>query len=76
MSPTLSLYEKGWRDGFWGREPTSADSTYMEGWAVGVRRGDRTSPPAPIPADLTGSAHQSPRVEASKLHAGALPEET
>lgn len=63
MMATLSQYEQGWRAGFYGREPASADAAYMEGWAVGLRRGDRTRtprhPPASIDAGLTGSMDES-----------------
>lgn len=40
--PTLTAYERGWRDGFHGREPREACDVYLEGWAVGRRDGDRT----------------------------------
>ena len=40
--PTHSLHARGWRDGFWGREPREADETYLEGYEAGYRAGDRT----------------------------------
>lgn len=56
MMATLSQYEQGWRAGFYGREPASADTAYMEGWAVGLRRGDRTRErnPSEIPNSSIG----------------------
>ena len=41
---TLSAYERGWRDGFWGREAREACEVYLEGWECGRRAGDRTAP--------------------------------
>lgn len=41
---SFSLRERGWRDGFWGREPQDADEAYLEGWECGRRAGDRTPP--------------------------------
>lgn len=39
----LSLFERGWRDAFWGRDPGEADTSYLEGFAAGLRKGDRTA---------------------------------
>lgn len=36
--------ERGWRDGFWGREPREADEVYLEGWECARRASDRTAP--------------------------------
>jgi len=41
---TFSLRERGWRDGFWGREAQEVDEVYLEGWECGRRAGDRTAP--------------------------------
>ena len=38
----LSYLDRAWRDGFWQREPTSACPAYMDAYAAGQRRGDRT----------------------------------
>lgn len=81
MMATLSQYEQGWRAGFYGREPASADAAYMEGWAVGLRRGDRTRtprhPPASIDAGLTGSpSSQSPPPEVSSPRGEHFTEES
>lgn len=52
---TLTLYERGWRAGFYGREAAESDPTYLEGWQVGLRRGDRTrTNNAPEPAGTAG----------------------
>lgn len=40
--PTLTAYERGFRDGFHGREPREASEAYLEGYQVGARDGDRT----------------------------------
>lgn len=40
--PTLTAYERGWRDAFWGREPREACAVYLEGYQAGARDGDRT----------------------------------
>ena len=41
---TFSLRERGWRDGFWGREAQEVDEVYLEGLECGRRAGDRTAP--------------------------------
>lgn len=61
---TFSLFERGWRDAFWGREPAEADPSYLEGFAAGLTKGDRTRKPVPAPAS---SVHAD--------EAGSLPEE-
>ena len=38
----FSLHERGFRAGFYGREPAEADPTYLEGYHAGLRDGDRT----------------------------------
>lgn len=38
------LRERGWRDGFWGREAQESDEVYLEGWECGRRAGDMTPP--------------------------------
>jgi len=40
---TLSMHERGYRAGFYGREPDEADDVYLEGWRAGLRDGDRTT---------------------------------
>ena len=42
-------YDRGWRDGFYGREPREACSVYLDGWHAGLAKGDRTERPAPAP---------------------------
>lgn len=36
------VYDRGWRDGFYGREPREACSVYLDGWHAGIAKGDRT----------------------------------
>jgi len=38
----LSYLDRAWRDGFWGRDIASACPAYMDAYAAGQRRGDRT----------------------------------
>ena len=40
---TLSMHERGYRAGFYGREPSESDIAYLEGWHAGLRDGDRTA---------------------------------
>lgn len=37
------VYDRGWRDGFYGREPREACSVYLDGWHAGIAKGDRTA---------------------------------
>jgi len=47
----LSYLDRAWRDGFWQREPVSACPAYMDAYAAGQRRGDRTRALAGRPHD-------------------------
>lgn len=37
-----AIHYRGYRDAFHGREAREADPTYLEGYAAGLRAGDRT----------------------------------
>ncbi len=58
----MSLYERGWKDGFWGRDPTESDEVYLDAWEHGLRDGDRTrgalapATPAAAPNGDSGTA--------------------
>lgn len=39
----VMLRDRGWRDGFHGRDPQESCDAYMEGWHAGIRKGDRTN---------------------------------
>lgn len=38
---TLVMHSRGWRDGWWGREPRSACEVYLDAWEAGLRDRDR-----------------------------------
>lgn len=46
------VYDRGWRDGFYGREPREACPVYLDGWHAGLAKGDRTERPALASTDL------------------------
>lgn len=52
----FSLHERGFRDGFWGREPRESDPVYFDGYHAGLRDGDRTRPLARSTAGIAESA--------------------
>lgn len=65
----LSYLDRAWRDGFWQREPVSACPAYMDAYAAGQRRGDRTrarlvacSQPANASPALSGLVSDPPCV--------------
>lgn len=42
---TQTLYLRGWRDGFHGREPAELCDAYLDGWHAGLGKGDPTLTP-------------------------------
>ncbi len=52
----FSLHERGYRDGFYGREPRESDPVYLDGYHAGLRDGDRTRPLARSAAGIAENA--------------------
>ena len=52
----FSMHERGFRDGFYGREPRESDPVYLDGYHAGLRDGDRTRPLARSAAGIAENA--------------------
>lgn len=67
----FSMHERGFRDGFWGREPREADPVYLDGYHAGLRDGDRTRPITTAPA---AEMHPEPGADLPPQESSMQPE--